>query len=118
MAWGEVGFDGGFIKRDTGRYVIGIWSPSNETLHWTCKEIELPHRGDLAQVYHYEENNFTLLFSQNDESIGSYVVNPSNGTISELKNPERPIPPSDYQACTFPYGLFVISPQNCWLLSY
>ncbi|MEC7985114.1 MAG: hypothetical protein VX278_08115, partial [Myxococcota bacterium] len=104
--------------KKSGEINIGIWSPSHETIHWTCKEIELPHRGDLACVYPYEDNNFTLLFSQNDENIGSYIIDPTSGTLTPLRAPNKDLPPSDYRACPFPYGLFVITPQSSWLLSY
>ena len=104
--------------KKSGEINVGVWSPSHETIHWTCKEIELPHRGDLANIYHYEDNNFSLLFAQSEERIGSYIINPTNGGVTPLKTPEERLPPSDYQACSFPYGLFVLTPQSSWLLSY
>ena len=63
---------------------VGIWDPKKKNLVWTCTEISLPKRDDLAQLHPCEEQHFLLLYIKDNGSCGARFVRPSNGLVDEI----------------------------------
>ena len=71
--------------KSSGELNVGIWSPKKKNIVWSCSEIPIPYRDDLARLYPCEDGNLLLLYAKDDGNCGVRFVRPAKGLVDEIE---------------------------------
>jgi len=85
---GLIGLSRGLVAlwaKGSGEMKIGIWSPDNEEVTWSCSEIPIPFRDDLIQVVRCEDDHLLMLYPLEDGSSGARIIRPEKGLVDEIE---------------------------------
>ena len=104
--------------KSCGEINLGIWRPKKKSITWTCSEINLPQRDDLARIYPCEDFHFLLLYAKEDGSCGARFVRPETGLVDEIQPIEGENRILNVNAITLSDGRVLVSDQlDTYLLS-